>query len=97
MTKNEIVELVISQVENLNNSLDISDKIVVTPQTILFGTNSSIDSLSLVSVVVDLEMFLSDHIGKEISLTDDRAMTREISPFDSITTLADYIYEIINS
>ena len=40
-------------------------------------------------------MLFSEEHGFDISLTDDRAMTREISPFDSVTSLADYIFEVI--
>jgi acyl carrier protein len=96
MTKQEITTIVINQVEQLNDTFPDAQKITVTENTVLFGNGSSIDSLSLVSVIVDLEMLFSDEHGFDISLTDDRAMTREISPFDSITSLVDYIFEVIN-
>ena len=96
MKKIEIVEIVLNQVRSLVETLPESQKFDVTEQTVLFGRDSNIDSLSLVSVIVDLEMLFSDDHGFDISLTDDRAMTREISPFDSVTSLVDYIFEIIN-
>lgn len=96
MTKQEITAIVINQVELLNDTFPETQKITVSEKTVLFGNGSSIDSLSLVSVIVDLEMLFSDEHGFDISLTDDRAMTREISPFDSVATLVDYIFEIIN-
>ncbi len=96
MTKEEITKIVINQVEQLNDTLPDNQKFTVNSDTILFGNGSSIDSLSLVSVIVDLEMLFSDEHGFDISLTDDRAMTREISPFDSVNSLVDYIFEIIN-
>ena len=96
MTKNEITAIVINQVEQLNDTFPDNQKITVNENTVLFGNGSSIDSLSLVSVIVDLEMLLSDEHGFDISLTDDRAMTREVSPFDSVASLVDYMFEIIN-
>jgi acyl carrier protein len=48
-----------------------------------------------VSVIVDLEMHFSTELDVEFSLTDDRAMTRAISPFDSVKNLIDYIHELI--
>lgn len=96
MTKQEITTIVINQVEQINETFPDAQKITVNENTVLFGNGSSIDSLSLVSVIVDLEMLFSDEHGFDISLTDDRAMTREISPFDSITSLVDYIFEVIN-
>lgn len=96
MTKQEITAIVINQVEQLNETFSDIQKISVNENTVLFGSGSSIDSLSLVSVIVDLEMLFSDEHGFDISLTDDRAMTREISPFDSVASLVDFIFEIIN-
>ena len=96
MTKQEITTIVINQVEQLNETFSDVQKITVNENTVLFGNGSSIDSLSLVSVIVDLEMIFSDEYGFDISLTDDRAMTREVSPFDSITSLVNYLFEIIN-
>lgn len=96
MTKKETLELVINQLLELNDTLPESEKFVVNEKTQLFGSNSNIDSLSLVSVIVDLEETLSSSYNIDISLTDDRAMTREISPFKNISTLVDYIEEIIS-
>ena len=96
MNKQEITAIVINQVEQINETFPDAQKITVNENTVLFGNGSSIDSLSLVSVIVDLEMLFSDEHGFDISLTDDRAMTREISPFDSVTSLVDFIFEVIN-
>jgi acyl carrier protein len=96
MTKQEIIAIVLNQVDQLNETFPDNQKITINESTVLFGNGSSIDSLSLVSVIVDLEMLFSEEHGFDISLTDDRAMTREISPFDSVTSLVDYIFEIIS-
>ncbi|HMG15962.1 MAG TPA: hypothetical protein VK590_10980 [Saprospiraceae bacterium] len=96
MEKKDIFEIVINQVKELNETLPSEQQFEVKEETILFGNGSNIDSLSLVSVIVDLEMLFSDEYGHDISLTDDRAMMREISPFDNIKNLVEYIEEIIN-
>ncbi len=96
MTKQEITAIVINQVEQLNETFPDDQKITVNENTVLFGNGSSIDSLSLVSIIVDLETLFSDEHGYDLSLTDDRAMAREKSPFTNITTLVDYISELIN-
>ena len=96
MTKQEITAIVINQVEQLNDTFPEAQKITVNENTVLFGNGSSIDSLSLVSIIVDLEMLFSTEHSHDISLTDDRAMAREKSPFTNITTLVDYIFELIN-
>ena len=63
----------------------------------LFGSDARLDSLDLVSVITDLEEALSDHLGYYLSLTDDAALSREISPFDTIETLLDYCEELIGA
>jgi len=96
MERSEIFEIVFSQLNVLNDTLPEDQKFTVRNDTILFGRGSSIDSMSLVSVIVDLEDYFFDEKGLEISLTDDKAMTREISPFDNVNNLVDYLYEITN-
>ena len=91
----KIYELVIKQLEELNETLPTEQQFVADKNTVLFGNNSNIDSLSLVSVIVDLETVFSDEYGQDISLTDDRAMIREISPFTNVQNLAEYIKEIL--
>jgi hypothetical protein len=48
-----------------------------------------------VSVIVDVEGDVSGAIGRAISLTDDRAMSRAVSPFTDVQALADYIEELV--
>ena len=46
-------------------------------------------------MIVDVETALNVDYDLPISLTDDRAMTREVSPFDDVQTLKDYIVELV--
>ena len=95
MESDKIYELVINQLKELNETLPEHQQFVADKDTVLFGNNSNIDSLSLVSVIVDLESVFSDEYGQDISLTDDRAMTREISPFSNVQNLVEYIKELL--
>lgn len=96
MDKQQILDIIITQVTGLNETLPEAQQFTVNAETPLFGNDSKIDSLSLVSVIVDLEGLFASDYDIDLSLTDDRAMTREISPFDNVTNLADYIYEVIH-
>lgn len=89
MTKEEALRIVLNALENLNEELDVP--IEVTAQTRLFGAEAVIDSLSLVSVIVDVEAEASEAIGAPVSLTDDRAINQQVSPFTDPDTLSDYI------
>jgi len=54
-----------------------------------------LDSLELVSYIVDVEQRLKEKHKLEISLADERAMSRSRSPFRNIGTLLDYICELV--
>lgn len=90
-----VKDIVIATIQEVLDSFSDEEKIIVDENTELFGKNSKIDSMTLVSVIVDIEEMLSEKYEKEICLTDDEAMTREQSPFDTVQTLSDYIEELI--
>ena len=96
MTREQILKLVVENVAALVDTFPENNRFEVNEDTVLFGSNSSIDSLSLVSIIVDLEGMFSDEYGFDISLTDDQAMTRSKSPFTNVQSLADYIFELIS-
>ena len=94
MDKTQALAIVERALTALNEELAELERIAVTPDVRLFGADSQIDSLSLVSVIVDVESEVSDAVGYPVSLTDDRAIAREPSPFSTPDTLAHYIAEI---
>ena len=60
--------------------------------TVLFGADSELDSLSLVSLVVEVESALANR-GLDVSLAEEAAMTRAVPAFTNVQTLKDYILE----
>ena len=62
----------------------------------LIGSTSVLDSIELVSFIVELEEIIEEEMEVEIQLSDERAMSRTTSPFISLKTMSEYIYEILN-
>jgi acyl carrier protein len=62
----------------------------IGPETTLFGAGGVLDSIGLVSVIIELEQKLSDLAGRDVSLMNDRALSRSRSPFRTVGTLAEY-------
>lgn len=91
----EIEAVVFEALENLNAELPPDGQVAINAGTPLFGPDATLDSLSLVSVIVDVETALTLAYEREVSLTDDRAMTREVSPFTDVSALVDYILELL--
>jgi len=89
--RSTLIDLVVSVVSDHCRLVETG--VDVGASTRLFGRDGLLDSLGLVSVVVEVEQRLSD-LG--ISLMDDRAMSQERSPFQSPETLADYILALLS-
>lgn len=81
---------------DINDEREPDKRFAINPDTRLFGKDAVLDSLSLVSVIVDVETALSETAGIEISLTDDRAMSQTQSPFSSVSTLTAYILHVLS-
>jgi acyl carrier protein len=76
-----------------NAQLPAAQQLTCSPETILLGRGSPLDSLGLVRFVLATEQALAEKLGVTISLSDEKALSRARSPFRTIQTLADYIHE----
>lgn len=85
-----IESLIVKECSNL--CLEISE---INLHTSLFGTDGILDSMGLVNLVVALEERIQDEYDVAITLADERAMSRSKSPFRTVTTLAEYIEELL--
>ena len=79
----EIISRIVRQVRGAPQNVD--------ENTHLFGTDGFLDSLRLISVVLDTEQEMNDKYGLAISLADNPAVSRERSPYRSVGSFADYI------
>lgn len=93
--ESKVQAIVFGAIRNLNEEQPDDNQIVLDRSSVLFGNDSTVDSLALVSVIVDVETALGSEFDAPIALTDDRAMSREPSPFDTVGTLIDYITELL--
>lgn len=91
--KEKVEEIVFNIIRNNTEDLNIGS---LNYDTLLLSAGSAIDSMTIVSIVVDLESELTDAFQKEISLSDDKAMSRKISPYDNVKNLIEYIIELLN-
>ena len=86
-----VLELIYQRVDEINNDDDQENKLEKSPDTILLGAGSFLDSLGLVNFIVSVEQNINDSFDSTITLADERAMTQEQSPFGSIKSLTSYI------
>jgi hypothetical protein len=91
LNKDAIQAIILQALNNVNDERNLEERFAAGLDTRLFGVDAVLDSLSLVSVIVDVEGVVSDQVGRDICLTDDRAMSQQISPFTDVKALTAYI------
>ena len=96
LNKDSVQASIFNALKSINEERDPDEKILINAETRLFGADAVLDSLSLVSVIVDVEAAITDASGREISLTDDRAMSQTLSPFSDVSTLTNYILLLLS-
>lgn len=94
LTSDQIETIIFGAIAALNAEREPDDQIPASSETALFGVDAVLDSLSFVSLVTDVETSLNVDHGLDVSLADDRAMSRPQSPYASVATLRDYIVEL---
>lgn len=90
----EVSSIVVECIQQLNLSRREEVRISPTLDAPLFGEGSSLDSIGLVSLVLDLEDAFQT-LGYELSLSDSRAMSRRHSPYRSVQSLIAFILEML--
>lgn len=88
----DIVERSVSEiVEDLELDLDIKKFKSIS----LFGKEGILDSMSLVSLIADVEDKIAEEFDVDLVLADEKAMSATRSPFRNIEALVDYVHELM--
>ncbi len=90
MTGPQIEAIVLDTLRLANLSRDPGEQLEVSPTARIFGRGSPLDSMGLVTLLLDLEEAIRA-AGASVTLTDDRAMSQTRSPFRSVPALVEYI------
>lgn len=96
MNIQEIKQVILNALDAINQERLEEERFAATEDTALFGADGVLDSLELVSLIVDVETAIADATGAQISLTDDRAMNQPTYPFGSVSLLTCYIEKLLS-
>lgn len=91
MQQNIIQALVLRRLFALGKELKAPDLESANDHTRLFGSQSTLDSIGLVTLIADLEGDIQRELGKTVVLADEKAMSLTLSPFRKVGTLVEYI------
>jgi len=66
-----------------------------TGETVLFAPGGKLDPVGLVNLMILLEQRISDELGAQIVLGDERALSQEHNPFRTVAALTGYISQLL--
>jgi len=87
---NSIQTTILAAMESINMAREPNEQLEIRPDAPIFGPDSKLDSLGLVSLLIDIEDLFADQ-GLEIALSDERAMSQKQSPYRNVPALVAYI------
>ncbi len=93
VSRQDVLRVVFATIDEINETQPEEQKLSKLPETYLFGQQGRFDSLGLVNFIVLLEQSIADEFGAAITLADEKALSREKSPFLTVESLTDYILE----
>jgi len=92
----KILKIIFESIDDININKSNDKKILKSVDTRLYGEESSLDSLELITLIVAVEEGINRILSVQITLADDRALTQEISPFSTVKSLLDYSESLIS-
>ena len=98
MEKNDLIELMITSLKEVILEGDEQGEIPIdsfNAETPLLGKGAVLDSLGLVILLALIEHKLDNAYGFSLTIADERAMLQERSPFRTVTTLTEYVQQLI--
>ena len=90
-----IYKSVYKSIDEVNSQMSKDEQLIKSPDTVLYGESSSIDSIGLINIIVTVEQNIEDDFEKSITLADQKAMSQKQSPFKTVESLAKYIQILI--
>jgi hypothetical protein len=91
MDRDVVVLEIYHAIDRINELRGSDDRIACAEDTILYGPDGALDSLGLVSLILDVEQAVNDQSGTNLVLADARAMALRHNPFRDVRSLADHV------
>ena len=89
---NNCLKIVINVIADYAKELNITFE-KLDENTRLIGSSSEFDSSDLVQIIVEIEDKINQQFNTDITLTDEKAMSRTTSPFVNIGTLVNFLVD----
>jgi len=92
LERQQVTDLVISSLEDVPRRSDAHP--FLDQDTRLIGSAAVVDSMGLVTAIVEIEQRLQEELGVTVMLADEQAWSQRNSPFRTVGSLADHILQL---
>lgn len=95
MSQQTLEKLVYPVVAEIGQTLPDGAEFPQLPSTVLVGNGAVLDSVNLVYFILALEDYVESATGKRIRMVTEHAMSRNRSPFRTLSSVAEYVDELM--
>jgi acyl carrier protein len=93
MSRDDAMRAIYEAIGRINEMRDPDRHLTCSEETKLYGSGGALDSLGLVTLIMDVEEAVNARGGIQVVLADERAMADRRNPFRDVRALADCVME----
>ena len=93
--ESQTIEAIYQAIDEINAQKPPEKRLEKRQDTVLFGRASKLDSLGLVNLILITEENIEDFFGVTINIADERAMSQELNPYQTVRSLSQYICRLL--
>jgi len=93
--KEKLKQIIIDSIEEINDLREQKIDINTLDQLVFYGTNGVFSSMGLVNFLSTIEDYIDDELDLQLTLASEKAISKKVSPFSSLSSLIDYITELV--
>jgi hypothetical protein len=91
MLRDQVVQAIYTAIRSANELRGPEDQLPCREDTVLYGPSGGLNSLGLVSLIIEVEEAVNARAGRHLVLADAHAMSQQRNPFRDVRSLADYV------
>lgn len=91
-----IKKIIFQAIDEINLDLPKNKQVSKTETTQLFGSQSPLDSLELVNLIVSIEDKIDTEFDKTITIANEKAMSMKNSPLRDVKSLTEFILTLLD-
>jgi hypothetical protein len=96
LTREDSLGLIYGCLREINAERPPRNHVQLTSETRVLGEGAELDSLELVTLIVQLEGLLAHRLNRPIVLVDQDAFEGGVHPFENVATLANFLVKKAN-